>query len=71
MRSNPAAAWDKSPVAKYKPLKFAKQFREVAQVLTKRNAKKDHVTLSRRRAWRMSGDSFVQPAPRVSFVNWR
>lgn len=69
MRSNPARAWDAAHGV-HKPNPFSKQFKDAASVLSRRQAKTDHVTLARRRAWKYKVQDPISPAPRVSFVTW-
>jgi len=69
MRSNPARAWDAANGGPHKPHPFAKQFAAAQEVLSKRRAKTDHVTLSRRRAWKYKVPSLT-PAPKVSSITW-
>jgi hypothetical protein len=70
MRSNPARAWDVANGGPYKLNLFEKQFKDAQAVLSKRKAKTDHVTLSRRRAWKYKVQDPISPAPKVSSITW-
>jgi hypothetical protein len=70
MRSNPARAWDANNGGPHKINLFQKQFNDAAQVLSNRRAKTDHITLSKRRAWKYKVQAPISPAPKVSFVTW-
>lgn len=72
MRSNPTAAWDKNQANKnHLATSQALRFAPSSQVVSKRNAKHDHRSLNKGRAWRMKGTSFV-PASRtkLSRIDW-
>jgi len=74
MRSNPAAAWDKSAHAQAH-MRAAQAARKLAvlalQHTSKRTAKKDRHTCQKARAWRCKG-TFAVPANQVklSKIDW-
>jgi hypothetical protein len=72
MRSNPTAAWDKNQANKnHLATSEALRFAPSSSVTSKRNAKHDHRSLNKGRAWRMKGTSFVPlNRTKVSPITW-